>query len=780
MKTVLKSIPALLLAVVLLLSVGTAAFADGGAVLFDKQAGVTPVILLAKDATDAEKDAADFLQRYLTEAFGTEPAIKTEAQGAAIALTLTEADENVKKGSCKVFMDGDALRIEAADARGLKNGVFEFLYELCGVRVYSADVKVIPVTERLEIPANYTHTYVPTLEYADTDWISPHDRDFSLANGLNGTYSTLETVDGGKVNYIWFCHSLSNGIVPQGELFETHPEYFALTEKGEREPTQLCLSNPDVLARAIEDVRNNLKASYNPDAALNIVSVTQNDNQRYCLCSECTKIADQYGGQSGLMLWFVNQIADAVGPDYPDVVFDTFAYQYTRSAPVGITPRENVCVRLCSIECCFNHTLDDPNCEINVAFMKDLQDWAKISNRLYIWDYVTNFLNTLGVFPNWAVLRQNINVFRENSVVGIYEEGNYYAANCNTEFADLRAWLLARNLRNEYTEEEHAALQKEFLLAYYGEGGEEVGEILDYLTAHAGNSEGHLQIYFSMQDTLHDVTKEDIKRIDDLWDSALQKTKDAGNTAAYDRIARSRLSWDYYEACTYQGRFSLLFGVIPRLSRNAAFIRALKDTGTTQFCEGNMMEGLNVRAYLSPTEWRNGADNEDGVLIAAAVTVQLALAVAVIAVIKKKRLVAVLLPVLALCCAYFGTWASRLFVIWNDLFYYAIIDVCLLLSIAGFGFLAAYAVNGFKPHKGKRAVIVTLIVLAVAVAPYEVGVLLINTIIFHSQRPTYSIALSALIPVAIIVVDLIILAVKLKKAPRPGKPAEAQTDTDPE
>ena len=154
MKTVLKSIPALLLAVALLLSVGTAAFADGGAVLFDKQAGVTPVILLAKDATDAEKDAADFLQRYLTEAFGTEPAIKTEAQGAAIALTLTEADKNVKKGSCKVFMDGDALRIEAADARGLKNGVFEFLYELCGVRVYSADVKVIPVTERLEIPAN--------------------------------------------------------------------------------------------------------------------------------------------------------------------------------------------------------------------------------------------------------------------------------------------------------------------------------------------------------------------------------------------------------------------------------------------------------------------------------------------------------------------------------------------------------------------------------------------------------------------------------------------------
>lgn len=164
------------------------------------------------------------------------------------------------------------------------------------------------------------------------------------------------------------------------------------------------------------------------------------------------------------------------------------------------------------------------------------------------------------------------------------------------------------------------------------------------------------------------------------------------------------------------------------------------------------------------------------------VTILLAVAVAVLALIKKRRLIALLLLVLTLCCVYFGTWASRLFVLWDDLFYYAVIDT-LLLSIVGFGFLAAYAVNDFQRHKGKRAVIVTLIVLAVAAAPYEVGILLINTIIYGSQRPTFSIAMSALIPMAVILADLVIITVKLLrgKKDRPDAPAngaESPTQTD--
>ena len=83
-------------------------------------------------------------------------------------------------------------------------------------------------------------------------------------------------------------------------------------------------------------------------------------------------------------------------------------------------------------------------------------------------------------------------------------------------------------------------------------------------------------------------------------------------------------------------------------------------------------------------------------------TFLLCLVSVVLAFLKKRRGMAALLCLFTLCCVYFGTWSSRLFVEWNDLSLYAVIDALFLLSIAGFGFLAAYAVNGFRAHKGKR------------------------------------------------------------------------------
>ncbi len=207
------------------------------------------------------------------------------------------------------------------------------------------------------------------------------------------------------------------------------------------------------------------------------------------------------------MIWFINQVAQAVEPEYPDVVIDTFAYEYTRHAPKNITVRDNVCVRLCSIECCYAHAVDDPSCPVNAEFFQDLKDWSDICKRLYIWDYTTDFNQTLGVFLNFGVLRKNLRIFRDNNVVGLYEQGVGDQINCNTEFADLRAYELACNMREDLTKEENTALRRGFLNAYYGEGAGEIEEYLDYLTAHAGNRSGHLYNRASMLKTLHNVTK---------------------------------------------------------------------------------------------------------------------------------------------------------------------------------------------------------------------------------------------------------------------------------
>lgn len=768
MKKSWKTTVTLLLSLCMLCGLFTAAAGAAEATFYDAASGEALTIVTAAAPTDSEKTAAETLQRYLEAVTGKQPAIAAQAPetGAVISLALSAQLAGQPKGSYRLrwgayaeqkAADDPVFYIEAAEARGLFNGVYGFLSRVCGVEIYSTHVKAVPQSDTLTVESPYWYAYTPTLEYADTDWVSPHDLEFALANGLNGTYSPLETVHGGKVNYLWFCHSLTNGIVPEEEFFESHPEYYALQEDGTRQPTQLCLSNPDVVEQAKKDVRKRVEEAYNPDAAVNILSVTQDDNYLYCRCENCTALAEQYGGQSGIMLWFVNQIADDIGPDYPELVVDTFAYQYTRQAPQNIVPRDNVCVRLCSIECCFSHALNDPNCEANVNFMKDLQDWSRICKRMYVWDYVTNFIQTICVFPNFGVLRENIDTFRENNVVGIYEEGAYYADPAAIEFYDLRAFMLSRLMRDELTAEEELAVRNGFLAAYYGgkEAAEAIGEILDIFTAHAGNEEGHLHIYDSARFSLHDMTDDVVDRVNALWKTALKAA--AGDADAVTRIENSRLAWRYYEACASKGEFKTLPG-IRNVIEMKKLIDDLKSAGVTRYNEGRSLQDLHLSPFSSPADWgeKDSAVILPSVLLAA-VVVLLGLAAAVVAFINKHRICGILLACLTVAAVPLGISSGELFIQWDNLALYGFVDALMLLTVAGFILVAAWAKNGCAFPKGKKAVFTVFLSLLIAALPYELVVLLINTLIYHGFRPLFSIAVSSYVQMAVVAASAIIV-----------------------
>ena len=98
--------------------------------------------------------------------------------------------------------------------------------------------------------------------------------DGEAGDGINpGIEATpIPAAQGGFVNYITFCHSLTTSIVPATELLESNPEYFSLQENGQRTGDQLCLSNPNVVNRAIEDVLRLINEGYDDTAPLNISS----------------------------------------------------------------------------------------------------------------------------------------------------------------------------------------------------------------------------------------------------------------------------------------------------------------------------------------------------------------------------------------------------------------------------------------------------------------------------------------------------------------------------
>lgn len=567
------------------------------------------VIVVSADASATDIYASQRLKHYLDRITGKNIEIVTNNDSSEyeICVGTTRRAENgfseSADGSYIITSTDKRIIINGAGNKGTINGVYAFLEKFCGCHWYETQVIIAPENSTLTVPADIDIKYTPFFEYTETDTASSRDIEFSLANGLTGgAYRDFSAEQGAAVEYLGrFCHTMTTFFCKSETYFEEHPEYFAL-RNGKRTPNQLCLTNEKVKDIVTAEVLELLESEHNPDADIQIVSLTQHDNFDYCQCNNCKAIDDENGSQSGTMITFVNEIARRVKEHgYDNVVFDTFAYQYTRKAPTKVVPREDVIVRLCSIECCFGHTLGDPKCEQNVDFMNDLRKWGKICNRIYIWDYVHNYANTLCIFPNFGVLQRNVQIFYENNAKGLYEEGNYYIDNSDAEFAEMRTYLLSKLMQNPYLDYE--AEMDGYLNGVYGPGGCYIREFIDIITEHAVTDSKHLSIYQSAENTLYNMTDEDVEKCNELWEKAKTVAED---DEQLQQIRRTELSWRYWKAANKRGEFSRCQFPYVWMSEGEKLHNDLKEMNAVLFSEGgtNLLSDCELLyLYRVPYKW---------------------------------------------------------------------------------------------------------------------------------------------------------------------------------
>ena len=700
-------------------------------------------IILSESEDERLIAAGDTLARYLGEITGKSFPVSASAE-EGLVFRLSYSDDVPDNGYVIETKENEVL-ITGSGTRGVIHGVYAFLEKYCDCDWYTSTLYSIPENENLTIPAGEKTEYRPFFEYTDTDWVSPRDIEYSLANGLNGSpYRTIPSELGGTVTYISnFAHTLTTEFCASATYFEEYPEFFAL-HNGLRTPDQLCLTNEKTFEVVLGEVMMLLEQRHDPDESLQIISLTQHDNKNMCQCSDCKALDDANGGHSGTMISFVNRIAREVkAAGYDNVAIDTFAYQYTRQAPAEVVPEDNVIVRLCTIECCFAHALDDSSCTENVALMQDLSDWSKICNRIYVWDYTTNYSNTLGIFPDFGVLQKNLQIFYENNVVGVYEEGNYYMSQCDGEFGELRAYLLSKLLQNPYLD--YDKTMNEFLAAFYGAGWESIRQFIDMTIEKPIEDGEHLMIYSAMSDTLG-FTDEDVEKADALWEAA----KAAAETDIHrNNLARSEICWRLWKA--YNGY---------NKDGNAQLVEDIRALGITMTHEGDSKgpDGLN---FLGDTVKRWG----DGILFPMSIVfygicVALSVACVVLALMKKpRRYIYLLLPVLiGLFFEIFG-WHRRAYIAWRDVDEY-ILTLVLIVVL--------YVVAGAVTGRGlKQRILSALIVPAVWFAFYEAFVLIINNVIFNCNGASLAIgaafAFTGIYSIFVLAVNLEILIKEMKK-----------------
>ena len=361
------------------------------------------VIVLGEDATAPEKNAASELQSYIDQISGARleiaPAPSAELNNIFVGQTeITKKQvpgfdwDSLKRDGILIKSGPDSLVLAGDRPAGTLYAVYDFLEDALGVRFWTPEDEYAP--RLTDISADLQKKYRPPF-FLREDFFREfmHDERFKAKHKLNGRTNLATT----PISPEWGgCYELIGGghtfaqFLPPSEYYKDHPEWFTEFE-GKRVSAyaQLCLSNDECVEALTEKVLETL--GKNPGARM--ISVSQNDNELYCRCKNCSALAKKYGAQSGVILYAVNKVAKAVAKEFPGVLVETFAYDYSVAPPKGIKPEKNVIVRLCNIRNDFGTPLPDSASSIypkrvavNLSYLKSLDGWRRLTDNLFIWN----------------------------------------------------------------------------------------------------------------------------------------------------------------------------------------------------------------------------------------------------------------------------------------------------------------------------------------------------------------------------------------------------------
>lgn len=478
-------------------------------------------IRIIENADKTIKKAAIELQKYLKEIASVEvPIVNQHTKSKSKkGILIYETDGFKSEHTILIMVDlKKNIVITGGNAKSTLYAVYEFLENELGCLWLTPNVEKIPSLQKIVVsdPLHYTNTPEITTR-------TMHSKLF---------YDNPAFADKHKVTYEVFPNYVPTArvhtfhrFVPEKTFYDEHPEYYAL--RGNRRlPTQICLTNSDVL----QIVKDSVKSYFEQYPESSVISVSTNDNTQYCTCENCKRVDEEEGSHSGSLIRFVNEVAK----DFPDKQISTLAYQYTRK-PSKTKPLDNVLITLCSIEC-------DRSASINekcTDFADDLKGWKALSENIRIWDYTTQFTNFLAPFPNIHTLQPNIQFFRDNNAKWIFEQHSHNPS----ELFELRSYLTAKLLWNPDANAEE--IITEFVNAYYEEGGVFVKKYIDAIHAEIQNNPDFFLFLYGDPAQGFDsfLSAENLKRYNTFFDEAEKAI--AHKPEILRRVQVARISTDY-------------------------------------------------------------------------------------------------------------------------------------------------------------------------------------------------------------------------------------------
>lgn len=599
-------------------------------------------IVIPQNAAKEIVTASLELNKYFSEATGSELPVKTDASASAATEKIISIGNTAQYAASGVTSDGVDLGTNGyviktvdddvflyGDTYGSLYSVFEFLswqlgFDMYSDGVYDLDRNVTDLTLK-----NFSVIDVPDIEYrlgGATNLRSslPAFRQIGLGDPFAGEFNSDEDVEPFH-NWLKF--------IPRSVYGAAHPDWFS------PDGTQLCLTRD--FDGLLEAVTERCVETFKKHPGKYSITFTQMDGAGWC--THCTKAyEDLYGREEGEeteddivsvtagqgekeyhsmnTIYFTNALAKKIkewAATYdPNHSYDVYMFSYgmTNACPVKTDSRgtpildENGDYMLFDDELeisdnfgvifCYSYNLYyEDKYDVFCENSRDtLKRWNTVTDKYMIWNYSTHFQNYFAPFNCIQTLQEDYQLAASSGAKIMFDNGQYDHVS-NTDWGVLKSYLkskLAWNVNADVPK-----LIDKFFNGYFGECAPMMKEVFsDYLTHHAYLAvENKVGMRRNTQDS--QVTKANypyatVRAYLDKMNAAAEsisylKVNDPTlYESLYDRIALETLSYRWIELHLYPDTYEYSQVV----AEKEALIAECKRLGVTMFRELNGIDSM--------------------------------------------------------------------------------------------------------------------------------------------------------------------------------------------
>ena len=348
------------------------------------------------------------------------------------------------------------------DVAGTTWGIYEFIEKYLNYHYLAQDTDYFVKNPAWKLPA-VKERFKPAIRVRDS-WLS-------WPQMTNGAYSLHRKINWGN-GYSELCPKFGS---PQRT--HTIPHYAkkfpndAPFVNGSRQ--HICWSNPRSIELTLQTLREFIKADRAKGEPYPLIyDISQEDGGAgYCTCKNCRKIIDAEESVSGLLLNFLNPIAEAIEKEYPDIYIQTLAYQYTQKPPKTIKAHPKIIVQSCNSNIIAPLVPDRPNGEV-------MRKWSRHASLLAIWSYWRTYEGD----ECWPYIRDRKMLQQELKFCRDINVFRYFAENENN--IERSFYMFQYYLFSKLTVDPDLDMQKTtetFMKGYYGAAAEPMTKYLEYI-----------------------------------------------------------------------------------------------------------------------------------------------------------------------------------------------------------------------------------------------------------------------------------------------------------